>query len=141
MKTLKQFFFTKSLIILLISVIGCDQPMNGQNNSETTIETKEVVYLKVSPNEFRSEMQAETGDYYLIDVRTEGEFAAGAIENAENFDIMNGDFQKKLKELDPKTPVYVYCAKGGRSSQAAQLLEENGFERIIELKGGYSAWK
>jgi rhodanese-related sulfurtransferase len=35
----------------------------------------------------------------------------------------------------------VYCAAGGRSENAAELLKEWGFKEIYDLEGGYNAWK
>ena len=135
MNTIRKIFFTKGLIILLLSLFACDQQGNSQS------QTAEQVYVKLAPQEFQKEMDAEKAEFLLIDVRTKGEYEAGAIGNAENFDIMNGDFQKKIADWNPNTPIYVYCAKGGRSSQAANILKEKGFTRIVELKGGYTSWK
>jgi|GEM_PF-423920 len=133
MKNIGRHLFKNGIIILLFALMACDQKVNSQ--------TQEQIYLNVEAEEFKSNMQAEKGDFLLVDVRTKGEFDGGAIANAQNYDIMNGDFQKMIDQWNPSTPIYVYCAKGGRSSQAAKLLEQKGFERIIELKGGYSAWK
>ncbi len=119
----------------MLALFACDQKTNGQT------QTQDVSYIKVEAEEFKSKMASEEGDFMLVDVRTKGEYDAGAIAKAENHDIMNGDFQKSLEGWNRSTPIYVYCAKGGRSSQAAKILEEKGFEKIIELKGGYSAWK
>lgn len=141
MRTLKKLFFAKGLIILMITFFACESKSTGQNSSDAKTETLESSYIKLAPADFRSKLEAEEGDFYLIDVRTQGEFEAGAIANAENFDIMNGDFQKQMENWDPSKPIYVYCAKGGRSTQAAKILESKGFDKIIELKGGYSAWK
>ena len=35
----------------------------------------------------------------------------------------------------------MYCKSGGRSSEAAELLKKNGFNKIYNLKGGISAWE
>ena len=40
---------------------------------------------------------------------------------------------------DLTTPVLVYCRSGRRSFQAAQLLEEYGYEHIYDI-GGLVGW-
>jgi rhodanese-related sulfurtransferase len=77
----------------------------------------------------------------LIDVRTSEEFQAGAIPNAINMDVLQQDFNQKIKTLDASKPVYIYCRSGSRSKKAAQLLENAGFTKIIDLKGGFLNWK
>lgn len=142
MISMKKLFLAKGLLILLFGLFACDQKGQSQSTTDKTeVQEVKVIYLKVAPEEFKAKMEAEKDEFLLVDVRTKGEFDSGAIANADNYDILNGDFAKKVDQWNKATPIYVYCAKGGRSSQAAQILEEKGFERIIELKGGYSAWK
>jgi rubrerythrin len=43
--------------------------------------------------------------------------------------------------LAPDQPVIVYCAIGGRSRVAAQLLAGQGFKEVYNLKGGIKAWQ
>lgn len=140
MKTKRKIFQLSNALLFtfLLGLMAC----NGQSKQEQGTETPEVSsYVKMNPNAFKNSLEQETSDYYLIDVRTAGEFNAGAIEGAVNYDLLNGDFEKAMKELDSEKPVYVYCAKGGRSSKAAGMMEKAGFKDIKELKGGYTAWE
>ena len=41
---------------------------------------------------------------------------------------------------DKETEVIVFCHHGMRSLQVAQILENAGFQRIINLAGGIDAW-
>ena len=45
-----------------------------------------------------------------------------------------------LAELDPAAPTVVYCAGGYRSSIAASILRQAGFDDVSDLLGGYGAW-
>lgn len=99
-------------------------------------ELKEVKVLVVGPSEFDS--LAKLDNAQLIDVRTAAEFNAGHINNATNYDILNGDFGKVVNTLVKSEPTLVYCKSGGRSSRARKQLVELGFELIVELEGGYS---
>ena len=35
----------------------------------------------------------------------------------------------------------MYCAGGGRSADAAEILVKKGFKNVVNLTGGFSAWK
>jgi rhodanese-related sulfurtransferase len=137
MKTLiNKIVVLKAIAFSLIFLSACNLESQEQQSSQES-----VIYQKVSPSSFQEKMSEEKGNFILVDVRTAGEHNAGAIEKSENHDLLNGDFENAMKQWDPETPIYVYCQKGGRSSKAAEILEQKGFKKIIELRGGYSAWK
>jgi rubrerythrin len=46
----------------------------------------------------------------------------------------------RLNEIDSDKPILVYCAIGGRSRVAAQMLSGKGFKEIYNLSGGIKAW-
>jgi phage shock protein E len=74
----------------------------------------------------------------LLDVRSEGEFAAGHLPGAVNVPVTQ--LAAKLDTLGDKgRPVVVYCASGMRSTRAASLLRDAGFSRVLNL-GAMSAW-
>jgi hydroxyacylglutathione hydrolase len=74
----------------------------------------------------------------LLDVRTPHEWDEGHLPGARY--LFLGDLPRKLRELDRDRPVVVYCASGYRSSLAASLLQANGFGRVHNVPGGYTAW-
>lgn len=69
----------------------------------------------------------------LIDVRTAGEFAAGALEGAVNLPLQEIDQADRV--LDRETPVVVYCGTGMRSNQAKARLQAMGFNTVHDLGG------
>jgi rhodanese-related sulfurtransferase len=77
----------------------------------------------------------------VLDVRTPEEVALGAIEKSINIDFYRPSFKQDLDKLDKKTPIVVYCKIGGRSSKAAQILVDQGFGKVYNLDGGYTAWE
>lgn len=78
----------------------------------------------------------------IFDVRTVGEFKTGHLPNALQADFNNKEeFTERIKALDKDKPVYIYCLAGARSNNAAQVLRDNGFKEVVELKGGINAWK
>ena len=47
---------------------------------------------------------------------------------------------RHIAELDPSRRVIVYCRSGVRAVLAAQTLQTMGFENVVNLEGGFSAW-
>jgi len=68
-----------------------------------------------------------------LDVRVPSEFKAFSKANATNLPLYL--LRHKLNVLDRKTPYVVYCDTGRRSSAAAFILNQHGFETAV-LKGG-----
>ena len=99
----------------------------------------QVINKKVEKAEF-SKLMKKSG-VQLIDVRTSREFSNGFIAGAKNIDYNGDSFEKQIKKLDKNKPVLVYCAAGGRSENAAELLKEWGFQEVYDLIGGYNGWK
>lgn len=85
---------------------------------------------------------AESPDITLLDIRTSGEFASGAIAGAKNIDWYNGEnFKSEVSKLNKDKPVYMYCASGNRSGSAIELLKAMGFKEVYHLQGGMGAWR
>ncbi len=80
----------------------------------------------------------EEGNYTLLDVRQPAEYERAHIPAAKLIPLPT--LADKLDELDPKKPVIVYCAVGGRSRVAAQMLAGYGFDEVYNLNGGINAW-
>lgn len=75
-------------------------------------------------------------DSVLIDVRTEQEFAEGALPGATR--IETADLAERIATLAPdkNAPVVLYCRSGRRASAAQALLQELGYSQVINA-GGY----
>ena len=81
----------------------------------------------------------EEGAYTLLDVRQPGEYEAEHIPGAKLIPLPG--LKDGLRQLDKQQPVIVYCASGGRSLAAAQLLSGLDFNEIYNLQGGIKAWQ
>ncbi|HEY2170472.1 MAG TPA: rhodanese-like domain-containing protein [Candidatus Angelobacter sp.] len=75
----------------------------------------------------------------VLDVRREAEWQAGHIEGAEWFPLDN--FKISAPELDPSAPVAVHCQGGYRSMIACSLLQRAGMEHVMNVIGGFDAWR
>jgi rhodanese-related sulfurtransferase len=120
---LKSMQMKKLFVILLLVACG-----EKQTTTETSL---------LAPTAFNTKLQA-VENALLLDVRTEEEVKTGVIDGAENI-VFDENFADKLTALSDK-PIFVYCAAGGRSAKAADILREKGFE-VYELEGGMRAWK
>lgn len=81
-------------------------------------------------------------DAKVVDVRSSDEFRKGHIVDALNVtlaDIKNN--QTSALEKFKASPIILVCSTGMTSSQAAQLLSKQGFEKLYNLKGGMGEWQ
>lgn len=76
-------------------------------------------------------------EYLLVDIREEAAFAHGFIPNAVNIPLSRLREKPELLPKDKK--IILYCAKGILSYEAAEELEEKGYD-VAHLAGGYGAW-
>lgn len=81
--------------------------------------------------------QVEETSRLIVDVRSAGEFAGGAVPTAVNISLDSimqggGDFGEDLDR-----EIYVYCASGARSAYAQQVLSQRGYTNV-ENGGGVS---
>lgn len=74
----------------------------------------------------------------FVDVRREGEYTGGHATRTWNAPLDRlGD---EAGKLDPKTPIYVICQGGYRSSIGCGILENAGFRKVYNVTGGTAAW-
>lgn len=66
---------------------------------------------------------------FLVDVRTPDEFAEGSVEGAVNIPL--SVLEQEFSQFKNKENVVVFCRSGARSGNAKLILEQNGFERVI----------
>lgn len=94
----------------------------------------------LKPQTFARLLQ-EHDDVQLIDVRTPREVQQGKIEGARMINFLEDDFQEKIGKLDKNKPVALYCRSGNRSSKAAAMMDDMGFEEVYDLQGGVISWR
>jgi CRP-like cAMP-binding protein len=74
----------------------------------------------------------------LIDVRLEAEFAEGSLKGSTNLPLYL--LRLKANSLDRKKTYLLFCQSGRRSSAAAFLLSQRGFDARV-LQGGLAGLK
>ena len=78
-------------------------------------------------------------DVQVIDVRAESEWNAGHIADSKNVPL--SQLQDRLDEISSTGTVIVHCQGGYRSSIAASILQQQGRTNVLDLVGGFAAWK
>jgi glyoxylase-like metal-dependent hydrolase (beta-lactamase superfamily II)/rhodanese-related sulfurtransferase len=89
---------------------------------------------QVSVEDLRREME----HVQIVDVRREGEFAAGHIEGAKLMPLHK--LESMTAELDHDRPIAVHCKGGYRSAIACSLIQRAGFKDVMNVIGGFDAW-
>jgi rhodanese-related sulfurtransferase len=75
----------------------------------------------------------------VIDVREPAEVEASAMENSIRIPL--GQLTARTGELDREKLLVVHCKGGYRSSIATSILRRAGFREVVNLTGGFDAWK
>lgn len=83
------------------------------------------------------EKKDKNENFTLLDVRETHEYY---ISNIGGLLVPLDQLQKRLDDLDKHEEIIVMCRSGGRSAKACELLSENGFTNVSNLKGGINQW-
>ena len=76
----------------------------------------------------------------LIDVRSKQELDDIMINGVLNYDFNSDEFENSVLDLDIDKTYYVICRSGRRSGITTELMLENGFENVFNIKGGMIKW-
>jgi len=74
---------------------------------------------------------------FVLDVREPHEYQ---ICHIKGHLIPLGDLPKRMSELDSSREIVVHCKSGVRSAKAVAQLQQAGFRKVANLKGGILAW-
>ena len=74
----------------------------------------------------------------LLDVREPWEFSICKIEGSVN--ISMSEPEKLINELNANDEIIAICHHGMRSFQVCNYLENNGFNKVLNLDGGIDSW-
>lgn len=121
--------------LLLFST--CNPISNKCEASRT--ESVNTTTRSLNPQDFKEAI--DSGNYKLIDIRTQEEFNSGKIKGAENIDFYKTqEFSDYLDSLDKNGKYLIYCRSGNRSGQTLSIMKAKGFQNVSDLQGGINAW-
>jgi len=94
--------------------------------------------IKQMPVDELRHLLDEHADIQLVDVRRTTEYKGGHAPSAVNIPL--AELSEQISELNPNRPTAIICASGYRSSAAASMLAQHGFNDLQNVVGGTSAW-
>ena len=122
----------KTLFLFVIWAIDISAQQQDFYAFVDTLTSDEIP--KITVNEL-----AEKKEFILLDVRSKAEFDVSHIEDAIWVGEKNWDLEK-LKKLQLKQNIVVYCSVGFRSEKLAKKLIKQGFSEVYNLYGGVFEW-
>ena len=128
----------KTLLILLtacaLAFISCESKKESTDTG--SLEPGKAAITNLEPSQF----QEKSANGIVLDVRTPEEVASGKIPGSVAIDFYQDDFLAKATELPKDKEIFIYCAVGARSAEAAELLTQQGYTKVYHLSGGIRAW-
>ena len=74
-------------------------------------------------------------DCYFLDVRMPEDFALGHLEKAVNIPL--GALRSRYNEIPKDKTVYITCKTGLTSYTACKILQNIGFDNVVNVSGGF----
>lgn len=81
----------------------------------------------------------KTPDYYLLDVRTLGEYTQKRIKGAHLIPI--DQLQNRISEIPQNKAIIIYCETGVRSAMVGRYLDSLGYKDVSNLSQGIMGWQ
>jgi hydroxyacylglutathione hydrolase len=85
------------------------------------------------------ELRDRLDELHVLDVRQPAEWANAHIPGARF--ITGAELPDRYDEIPKDRAIAVVCGSGYRSSAAASFLRHQGYEQVINVLGGMSAWE
>src|SRR5277367_6951759 len=87
------------------------------------------------------QMVSAGDQHVLVDVREDGEWAAGHAAGAMHLGkgIIERDIESRVPDKD--TTLVLYCGGGFRSALAGDAIRQIGYSNVISLDGGWRAFQ
>jgi len=76
---------------------------------------------------------------FVLDVRRTHEAEIVSLGWADAL-IPHGDVAANLDRIPRGRDILVHCKMGGRSAKAARVLADAGYQRVVNMEGGITAW-
>ena len=120
---IEHYYLSGPLLIVIVLLIISNATKGGKK-----ISTQQLIRLC---NEDKA---------FLIDLRDSESFKNGSITNS--FNIPSNDLIRRSNEINQKEKsIVLICEMGSVSPNSGELLQKEGFEDILILKGGINQWK
>ncbi|WP_428603195.1 rhodanese-like domain-containing protein [Sedimenticola sp.] len=92
---------------------------------------------EINSQELESKLAANE-DIYLLDIRSEAEVVGGMLPSSKHLPMHL--IPLKITEFSQDKDIVLYCRSGARSYHACRYLMQQGFDNVINLRGGIIDW-
>ena len=120
--------------ITRLARVGYENVIGFLDGGIDSYESNLEVITNNSPEEATDKINQ--GHKHILDVRKPGERSNGYISQSTHIRLL--ELPQKMATLNKEDNIMVYCARGYRSMIACSILAANGFEKTINVEGGYS---
>ena len=100
---------------------------------------EDMITGKTNPVYWRELRDIEMENKFLLDVRTQDEFALGSLPGAINIPL--DELRDRMSELPKDRMIYTFCAVGLRGYLAYRILTQHGFDKVRNLSGGLKTYR
>lgn len=95
------------------------------------------IIKEINAEDFAALYEMDSKHINLLDARRKSEYDSEHLVGAENFPL---DFiNHNMAQLDKNKKYYIHCAGGYRSVIMASILKARGYEKLVNIRGGYKA--
>jgi rhodanese-related sulfurtransferase len=131
----------KLLELAVPANLACGKPAEGAPSAEKPAWAPVVRTYAGVPEVSAEWLLEHGGAVRLVDVREPAEWEGelGHLASAELVPLAN--LREASNGWDKDAPIVTVCRSGGRSAQAALLLEAAGFRQVANLSGGMIHWR
>jgi rhodanese-related sulfurtransferase len=151
MKTTKLLLYSLLAVLLFFTACKKDEETETINESQVLTEYLESADSPLGKDYVNSDMPSiiaasdvktlnETGQVYIIDIRSSADFELGHIENAHNVAFAELLTHIAGVDLTNYTKVALVCATGQTAGYGATLLRLMGYDKVFSMKWGMSSW-
>jgi rhodanese-related sulfurtransferase len=133
----------KHLLLLIFVGFGLSG-LSQETEQEQSFDEMVRSYYKntvpiIYPHQLYKKMIAKE-KMYLLDTREAKEYDVSRLKNAEHVGFITFNMNR-VKHIDKKATVIVYCTIGARSESIGEKLQKNGYTNVHNLYGGLIHWK
>lgn len=122
---IKKYWHLMLAAIILLSVVGYQYVMKIGIDQINTTELAEM-------------LQQEKSGMFFVDVREVHEYKDGHIEGMVNIPL--SVLQEEYHQIPQDKEVVIICRSGNRSMQAANILKDLGYTKLVNVTGGMLDW-
>ena len=131
-----RFGGVSAALILCTLVASC----SGSNDNDNDDEASANSAMEITVQELKAAAD-NGGEFFLIDVRTDPEYAAGHLAFTDKLiDYRELPSLMNFLPQDKNATIYLFCRSGRRSGISTEFLRKEGYANAYNVKGGIVAW-